>query len=109
MSAPVEDVSRLTARYQTTVPSAVRRHLKLGKGDQIRYRTEPGGRVYIELAVEPTPSDPALGAFLDLLEGDMRSHPEHLAAFDGALADRLAELVGDVEFDLDQPLCPDDE
>lgn len=107
MAVLAEDVSKLTDRYQTTVPSAVRKHLQLGKGDQIRYRTEPNGRVYIE-AVHDVP-DPALGAFLQLLEADIHAHPERLTAFDGALHERLKALVGDVEVDLDATLSVDDE
>ena len=107
MAVIAEDVSKLTDRYQTTVPSAVRRHLRLGKGDQIRYRTDPSGRVYIEAVRDA--ADPALGAFLDLLEADVQAHPERLRAFDGALRDRLQALVGDVEINLDAPLSADDE
>jgi antitoxin PrlF len=107
MVALAQDVSKLTDRYQTTVPSGVRKHLQLGKGDQIRYCTEPSGRVYIEAVLET--ADPALGAFLDLLEADIQAHPERLKAFDGALYDRLKALVGDLEVDLDATLSADDE
>ena len=41
MTALAKDVSKPTDRYQTTVPAGVRKQLKLGKGDQIRYCTEP--------------------------------------------------------------------
>lgn len=108
MTALAQAVSKLTDRYQTTVPSSVRKQLKLGKGDQIRYCTEPSGRVYIE-PVRDQEGDPALGAFLDLVEADIRAHPERLRAFDGALHDRLKALIGDVDVDLDEPLSPDDE
>jgi len=108
MTALAPDVSKLTDRYQTTVPSGVRKQLNLRKGDQIRYHTEPNGRVYIE-AVRAEDADPALGAFLDFIEADIANHPDRLRAFDGALHDRLAALVGDVEIDLDAPLLPDDE
>lgn len=103
-----EEVSKLTDRYQTTVPSGVRRHLQLGKGDQIRYRTEASGRVYIE-PVRNTGEDPALGAFLDLLEADIQAHPERLKSFDGPLHARLEALVGGIQVDLDAPLSEDDE
>ena len=107
MAARPDEISKLTDRYQTTVPSGVRKQLRLGKGDQIRYRTDPAGRVYIEaVADEP---DPAIGAFLDLLERDMVANPGRLKALDGTLVDRLQSLVGDVEVDLDAPLSPDDE
>jgi len=107
MAVPAEDISKLTDRYQTTVPSSVRKHLRLGKGDQIRYRTEPGGRVYIEAAREV--ADPALGAFLDFIEADIREHPERLEAFDGALHERLKALVSGVNIDLDAALSANDE
>lgn len=103
-----QEVSKLTDRYQTTVPSGVRKQLKLNKGDQIRYFIEPSGRVYIE-PVRAEESDPALGAFLDFVEADVKAHPERLRAFDGALHDRLKTLVDGVDIDLDEPLSPDDE
>lgn len=108
MTALAQEESKLTDRYQTTVPRGVRKQLNLGKGDRIRYCTEPNGRVYIEPVV-PEASDPALGAFLDFIEADLKSHPERLRAFDGALHDRLEALVGDVNVDLDEALSPDDE
>lgn len=108
MTALSQDISKLTDRYQTTVPSGVRKQLKLGKGDQIRYCTEPSGRVYIE-PVHAGERDPALGAFLDFIETDVKAHPERLRAFDGALHDRLKALVGEIDVDLDEPLSPDDE
>lgn len=108
MTVLAQDVSKLTDRYQTTVPSGVRKQLKLGKGDQIRYCTEPSGRIYIE-PVRAEEGDPALGAFLDFVEADIKAHPERLRVFDGALYDRLKALVGDVGIDLDEPLSPDDE
>ncbi|WP_321337950.1 type II toxin-antitoxin system PrlF family antitoxin [Breoghania sp.] len=108
MNALVQELSKLTDRYQTTVPSGVRKQLKLGKGDQIRYCIEADGRVYIE-PVRAESDDPALGAFLDLVEADIKAHPERLQAFGGELHDRLKALVGDIDVDLDEPLSPDDE
>ena len=108
MPALTQELSKLTERYQTTVPSGVRKQLKLGKGDQIRYCIEADGRVYIE-PVRAGSEDPALGAFLDLVEADIKAHPERLQAFGGELHDRLKALVGDIDVDLDEPLSPDDE
>lgn len=105
--ALAEDTSKLTDRYQTTVPSSVRRQLKLAKGDQIRYRTDETGRVYIEAVRDE--ADPALGAFLDFLEADIKAHPERLDAFSGTLHDRLQALVGDIGVDIDEPLSADDD
>lgn len=108
VTALTQDISKLTDRYQTTVPAGVRKQLKLSKGDQIRYCTEPNGRVYIE-PVRADENDPALDAFLDFIEADIKAHPERLGAFDGGLHSRLKALVGDVDVDLDEPLSPDDE
>ena len=93
--------------WKTNDPELDKRVRQTFEGDQIRYRTEPNGRVYIE-AVHDGP-DPALGAFLQLLEADIHAHPERLKAFDGALHERLKALVGDVEVDLDATLSADDE
>jgi len=108
MTIIASDVSKLTDRYQTTIPSGVRKQLNLAKGDRVRYCTEPNGRVYIE-PVLAEDSDPALGAFLDFIEADITAHPERLRAFSGTLHDRLKALVGEVAVDLDEPLSPDDE
>lgn len=108
MAVLSEDVSKLTDRYQTTVPAGIRNQLRLGRGDRIRYRIEMNGRVYIERMPEAD-ADPALGPFLSLLEADIGARPEHLRAFDSTLHDRLQALVGDVEIDLDGMLSPDDE
>ena len=108
MTALAHDVSKLTDRYQTTVPSGVRKQLHLDKGDTIRYCAEPNGRVYIE-PVHAEEEDPALGAFLDFIAADITAHPERLQAFEGALHDRLKALVREVEIDLGEPLSPEDE
>jgi len=108
MAAIAEERSKLTDRYQTTVPTGVRRALGLGKGDYITYRTDPSGRVYLEPA-SAGHNDPVLAAFLDHLKTDIATHPKRLVAFDGGLRDRLATLVDGVEVDLDETLSPDDE
>ncbi|GIX17357.1 MAG: hypothetical protein KatS3mg119_1543 [Rhodothalassiaceae bacterium] len=103
----LEAVSRLTDRYQTTVPREVRNLLGLRKGDRIRYRLGSDGRVYIE--PERKAEDPALGAFLDLLERDVAVRPDRIAPVSPELADRMRRLVGDVGIDLDTPLDSADE
>lgn len=108
MAALPQGVSKLTDRYQTTVPSIVRKQMNLGRGDHIRYCIEPDGRVYIE-PVRTEEGDPALAAFLDFVEADIKAHPERLRAFDGELLTRLKAVVGDIDVDLDAPLSPDDE
>lgn len=109
MAAILEVDSTLTDRYQTTVPAAVRRALKLGKRDKIRYTIRTNGEVVIKRAEAAESDDPVLGQFLGFLAQDIGSHPERLQAFDVSLADRIQSLVGDLEVDLDAPLSADDE
>ena len=108
MAALVEEFSKLTDRFQTTVPSGVRKQLKLGKGDRIRYCTEATGRIYIE-PIRVREDDPALIPFLDFIEADIKARPERLQTFSSGLHDRLKALVGDAEVNLDEPLSSDDE
>jgi antitoxin PrlF len=105
---PLSDLSKLTDRYQTTVPSAVRKQLNLRKGDHLRYNIDASGRVWLEAAGQDA-SDPALAGFLSLLERDIATHPAKLRAIDKGLRARLDGLARDVDTDLDAALSPDDE
>ena len=107
----LEIESSLTDRYQTTVPDAVRRALKLRKRDRILYRVLDDGTVTLgrkPLAAEGD-GDPVLDGFLAFLARDMSARPERIAAIDAGLLERIRLLVADVEVDLDAPLSPDDE
>lgn len=108
MTALTQQISKLTERYQTTVPSAVRKRLKLNKGDQIRFGIAADGRVYIE-PVRDEGGDPTITALLDSIEADIMAHPERVRVFGGTMHDRLKALVGDIDVDLEQPVSPDDE
>ena len=108
MSATLEVQSTLTDRYQTTVPETVRRALRLGKRDKIRYSVRADGEVVLTRADAAEAEDPVLGAFLDFLARDIAGHPQHLVMLDSALVQRLQALVEDVEIDLDAPLPVDD-
>jgi antitoxin PrlF len=91
--------STLTARYQTTIPTEVRRRLGLQGGDQITYRFTEEGRV--ELMRESS-EDPILGAMLDALEHDVATHSERLVAVDEAMVQGLKKW--DLDVDLDEDL-----
>lgn len=109
MPATLEVESTLTDRYQTTVPEAVRRALRLGKRDKIHYSIRPSGEVLLTRADAAEGDDPVLGQFLGFLARDIASHPERLQSVDAGLVQRLRSLVGDVEVDLDAALSADDE
>lgn len=102
--------STLTDRYQTTVPTAVRQALRLGKRDRIRYRVMDGGQVLLERAQpDEVAGDPALAPFLGLMARDLQRHPERLSAVPAEFAGRLLQLVADAQIDLDAPLDPADD
>lgn len=108
MPATMQVESTLTDRYQTTVPETVRRALRLGKRDRIRYTIRPDGEVVLTRAASKN-DDPALAPFLGFLARDLAEHPERLQAVDAGLAQRIQALVDGVAVDLDAPLSADDE
>jgi antitoxin PrlF len=108
-ATPDEVVSALTDRYQTTVPQPVRKALGLRKRDRIRYAFRANGEVVLQrVNPDPVEEDPALAPFLALLERDIASHPERLQPIGADLVQRLQDLVGAIEVNLDEAL-PDDE
>ncbi|MCC5793533.1 MAG: type II toxin-antitoxin system PrlF family antitoxin [Chromatiales bacterium] len=109
MPATLEAESTLTDRYQTTVPETVRRALKLGKRDKIRYSIRAGGEVVLTRAESADGEDPVLGQFLTFLATDIERHPERLQSVDGGLVHRLQSLVRGVEVDLNAALPTEDE
>ena len=111
MPASLDVESTLTDRYQTTVPETVRRALRLGKRDKIRYSIRSSGEVVLSRSASPEgleADDPVLGQFLGFLARDQASHPERLQAVDASLVERLQSLVGGIEVDLDAALSMDD-
>jgi len=99
-----EAESRLTDRYQTTVPESVRRALGLGKRDTLVYTLLDDGSVQLSRAND----DPALAPFLALLTEDIALHPESLQAIPDTLLRRIDDLIGDMDVDLDAPLDEDE-
>jgi antitoxin PrlF len=108
MAATLTVESTLTDRYQTTVPESVRRALRLGKRDKIRFSLQPDGKVVLTRA-DDSESDPVIGQFLDFLANDISKHPERVHALSTDLAKQVQTLVGDVEINLDSPLPDDDQ
>jgi antitoxin PrlF len=108
MAAALELESTLTDRYQTTVPDSVRRALRLGKRDKIRYLVQGDGTVVLTRGGVDQ-DDPVLRRFLQFLANDMVSRPGHVRALDRKLARRIRSLVKGVRIKLDEPLNPDSE
>ena len=109
MAAMLELESTLTDRYQTTVPDAVRRALKLGKRDKIRYLVQPDGSVLMARAAAAPVDDPVLDNFLSFLAHDIETHPGRVRGLDARLAKRIRALAKGVRVDLDAELVAEDE
>ena len=107
MPATLELESTLTDRYQTTVPDGVRRALKLGRRDRIRYLVQSNGSVVLQRA--DATDDPVIDSFLDLLAKDIAAHPKRVLAVGADLAKRMRALTKGVKIDLDAKLDPADE
>lgn len=109
MPLTFEARSTLTARYQTTIPESIRRALRLGKGDRIRYTVRPTGEVVLTRTQSADAADPAHGTLLGLLTQDIAARPECLQGVDPSLVQRVNELVAGIAVNLDEPLSADDE
>ena len=109
MAGTLELESSLTDRYQTTVPTAVRKALKLGKRDKIRFSIQPDGAVLLTRIDTTETTDPVLGQFLNFIAHDMAAHPKHLQSVNAAWLRKMKSLVADVKFDLNAPLVADGE
>jgi antitoxin PrlF len=110
MPAILEAEANLTTQNQITIPSSIRRALKLKGGQsRLRFQLTEEGKVEMNLAQPATDEeDTALGPFLDLLEADFKSHPERIRPFPLRLLKKARSLVKGVEVDLDGPLTGED-
>ncbi len=100
--------SKLTTRYQTTIPQVVREVLGLEKFDRIFYTVQSDGKVIIsrEGKVE---KDPVLDSFLTFLANDMIQNPQNIKEIDSDLRDRIQSLVSNIDIDLNSPLSEEDD
>ena len=108
MAATLEVESTLTDRYQTTVPETVRRALKLGKRDKIRYSIRPDGEVVMTRATEPRVMTRCWGNSWAFWRATSPTIPSGCKP---SMRDwcSIQSLVGHAEVDLDAPLSADDE
>jgi antitoxin PrlF len=96
--------SRVTSRNQTTLPPSVRKALNLETGETLGYVIEGNEVRLVNASALEEHSDPIVTGFLDLLESDLKSHPERMKAFPPELLARAKELTKDVEIDHDAPI-----
>ena len=94
--------SKVTRKYQTTLPSGLRKALGLNPGDEVGYIIEGDHAILVNAAAEG--QDPALGAFLELLERDLRENPGRIKGIAPALVERVRALTDGYTVDLDEPI-----
>lgn len=108
MAIQINDQSTLTDRYQTTIPSSIRRALNLQARDRIQYHVLDSGDVVLKRAETKEEPDPVVCQFLAFLEADMSQQPQNLQALTTETFAEARTLTQGVEIDLDAPLEDDD-
>jgi antitoxin PrlF len=101
MPTIIEETSTITAKGQTTVPKAVRQALGVDCGGKIAYRIEDG-RVTVHNP-EADDRDPALTAFLGLIEKDIAAG-RNLSGLPTGVAAALRRALKEIRVDLDEKL-----
>ncbi|TDB47964.1 type II toxin-antitoxin system PrlF family antitoxin [Photorhabdus khanii] len=102
--------SKLTRRSQTTIPTPVRKALKLRPGhDSIEYKILSSGDVLISRKNNEEEKDPAIESFLNFLAKDIKEHPEQVQQLSEQLINRAKSLTAGIDIDLNNPLSADDE
>jgi antitoxin PrlF len=104
MVHPLEEISTITAKGQTTVPKAIRQALGVDYGGRIAFRVDEKG---VSVHRADTESDPAIDSFLAFLARDIARRPASLAAFPPSLAERISMLTDGVAVDLDASIDGD--
>ncbi len=100
--------SKLTERYQTTLPASVRKALALTKHDRVAYCLSSDGQVYIT-RLEPEESDPVLAKFAKFLAENIEQNPQNVKSIDPNLLAEAKSLVAGMNSDFDAPLSDEDE
>lgn len=100
----IQERATLTSKGQITLPKSIRQALGVTTGSQVAFELRAGEVVVTRAEVEH--DDPAIGAFLDLLEADIRqgrnvqSLPKKLAEAMLANVDRAEPSDDDIEGDV---------
>ena len=85
----IHEVATMTAKGQITLPKTIRQALGVDVGAKVAFELRDDGQVVVSRA-EAEHEDPAIGAFLDLLAGDIRAG-RHLRAIPDDLAKDMLE------------------
>ena len=104
LATGILDQSRITSKGQITLPKTVRASLGVAEGQSVQFRAE-GGKIVVEPVSESPADDPAIGAFLDLLQQDIAKG--NVVEFPALLKETMEALTKYVEIDPDAPIDGD--
>lgn len=102
----IHEVATMTAKGQITLPKAIRHALGIDVGAKVAFELHDDGQVVVSRA-DAEHEDPAIGAFLDLLAGDIRAGrhvgtiPDDLAQDMLEHAERESGPDGDIDGEVD--------
>ena len=85
----IHEVATMTAKGQITLPKAIRQALGVDVGARVAFELHDDGQVVVSRA-DAEHEDPAIGAFLDLLAGDIRAG-RHVRTIPDDLAQDMLE------------------
>ena len=97
----IREVATMAAKGQITVPKPIRHALGADAGTKVTFEPHEDGQVSVSRA-DAEHEDPAIGAFLDLLERDIEA-----GRLVEQLPDGLARIVledADLDVDLHEPI-----
>ncbi len=101
----IHEIATITAKGQITLPKPIRQALNVDVGGKVAFDLHKSGQVIVRRA-DTEHEDPAIGAFLDLLAGDiaagknMHDLPEDLVAGMLAQLDGEAPCAEDIDGDV---------
>ena len=101
----IHEVATMTAKGQITLPKTIRQALGVDTGAKVAFELHEDGQIVVSRA-DAEHEDPAIGAFLDLLAGDIqagrhvRTIPDDLAQGMIDHAQREAPAHEDIDGDV---------
>ena len=88
----IQEVATMTTKGQITLPKAIRRALGVDAGAKVTFELHEDGRIIVSRA-DAEHEDPTIGAFLDLIAGDIRAG-RHVRSIPDDLARDMLEYAG---------------
>jgi antitoxin PrlF len=101
----IQEVATITSKGQITLPKAIRQALGVDYGGKVAFQLR-GSQVVVTRANTADHEDPAIGAFLALLESDIRagrqvgSLPDDLVQAMQATLEQATDIAADIEGDV---------